>query len=147
MVGGRISSPRWARISRTGVGSAKLKLDAFRAAHFGIKPKRSWQEAVVRYQSGNKPTTINRYLASARGLFRIARDEWQWVEGVPKIRLLAGEVERDRWLTREEASRLIACCPPHMAALVRFAVATGCRAREITGLEGAEWTGSSDCLT
>ena len=28
---------------------AKLKGDIFRAAHLGIKAKRSWQEAVVRY--------------------------------------------------------------------------------------------------
>ena len=28
---------------------AKLKLDAYRETHFGIKPQRSWQEAVVRY--------------------------------------------------------------------------------------------------
>lgn len=28
---------------------AKFKLDAFRAQHLGIKPRRSWQEAVVRY--------------------------------------------------------------------------------------------------
>ncbi|MEO8487714.1 MAG: site-specific integrase, partial [Betaproteobacteria bacterium] len=58
-----------------------------------------------------------------------------WLDSVPKIRLLAGEVQRDRWLTREEANRLLAGCAPHLAALVRFALATGCRAREITGLE------------
>ena len=28
---------------------AKLKLDAYREAHFWIKPQRSWQDAVVRY--------------------------------------------------------------------------------------------------
>ena len=28
---------------------AKLTLDSYRAAHFGFKPERSWQEAVVRY--------------------------------------------------------------------------------------------------
>ena len=28
---------------------AKLTLDAYREAHFGFKPERSWQEAVVRY--------------------------------------------------------------------------------------------------
>ena len=44
-------------------------------------------------------------------------------------------VERDRWLTREEADRLISVCPGDLAALVKFALATGCRAREITGLE------------
>ncbi len=159
---------------------AKFKLDAYRQAHFGIKPQRSWQEAVVRYlavkstlrsfrdvqricrmldpyfgglkldqingdavwsvvqgklKKGNKPATVNRYLALTRSLLRMARDEWQWLDSFPKIRLLAGEVERDRWLTQEEANRLISVCAPHLAALVRFALATGCRAREITGLE------------
>jgi integrase len=65
----------------------------------------------------------------------MARDEWQWIDNFPKIRLLAGEVARDRWLTREEADRLIASCSAHMAAIARFALATGCRASEITGLE------------
>ena len=159
---------------------AKLKLDAYREAHFGIKPQRTWQEAVVRYlelkrtlksfsdrqqicraldrylggatlnqingdviwsivqgelKKGNKAATVNRYLATVRGLLRMARDEWQWIDTMPKIRLLTGEVERDRWLTREEADNLIRHCPPHLAALVRFALATGCRASEITGLE------------
>ncbi|HEX5806627.1 MAG TPA: tyrosine-type recombinase/integrase [Macromonas sp.] len=159
---------------------AKIKLDAYREHHFGIKPQRTWQEAVIRYlelkrtlrsfddvqricrhldrylgdlslnqingdviwtiiqgemKKRNKPATINRYLATIRGLLRMARDEWQWIDTFPKIRLLPGEVERDRWLTKEEAERLIRVCPVHLAALVRFALATGCRAGEITGLE------------
>ena len=159
---------------------AKLKLDAFKGQHLGIKSERTWQEAVVRYLTvkanlrsiedvrricckldpylgqlnlsqitgdriwqivqgelakGNRPATVNRYLALIRCLLRMARDEWQWIDTFPKIRLLQGEVERDRWLNREEADRLIAACAPHLAAIVRFALATGCRAREITGLE------------
>jgi len=159
---------------------AKLKVEAFKEAHFGVKPKRSWQEAVVRYLEVKKslrssrdvrricrvldpylgrkllpeingdvvwsvcqrlgerkiaPATINRYLATIRAILRMARDEWQWIDNFPKIKLLAGEVQRDRWLTREEADRLIAACSPHMAAIARFALATGCRASEITGLE------------
>ena len=110
---------------------AKLTLDAYREAHFGVKPRRSWQEAVVRYlevkarlrsyrdvrricrnlhpylgtlmldeingdviwsiiqgesRKGNKPATINRYLANLRALLRMARDEWQWIDSVPKGR-------------------------------------------------------------
>lgn len=159
---------------------AKLKLEAFREANFGIKPKRSWQEAVVRYlkvkaslrsslelcricryldsylgdklltdingdviwsiaqrelAKGKKPATVNRYLSAVRGILRMARDEWQWIDNFPKVRMLSGEVERDRWLTHEEAGRLIDACPVHLAAIVRFALATGCRAGEITGLE------------
>ena len=70
-----------------------------------------------------------------RALLRMARDEWQWIDNFPKIRLLGGEVERDRWLTRVDAERLIRACPVHLAALVRFVLATGCRASEMTGLE------------
>jgi integrase len=155
-------------------------LAAYKELHFGIKPERTWQEAVVRYltlksslrsyrdvnricrmldpylgsltlnqingdvvwkivegkrRKGNSPATINRYLALIRNLLKTARDEWQWIDNFPMIRLLPGEVERDRWLTREEADRLIAVSPAHLAALIRFALATGCRAREITGLE------------
>jgi integrase len=94
-----------------------------------------WTVIQGELKKGNKAATVNRYLATIRGLLRMARDEWQWIDTFPKIRLLSGEVERDRWLTHVEADRLIRFCAPHLAALVRFALATGCRASEITGLE------------
>lgn len=94
-----------------------------------------WSIVQGELKKGNKPATVNRYLSTVRSLLRMARDEWQWIDNFPKIRLLGGEVERDRWLTHEEADRLIRCCAPHLAALVRYALATGCRAAEITGLE------------
>src|SRR5208282_3018656 len=159
---------------------AKLKHDAHRSSFLGLKPQRSWQEAVVRYleikatlrsrrdvrricrmldpylsnkmlsdingdvvwticqrerAKGNQPATVNRYLSTIGGILHMARDEWEWITHFPKIKLLPGEVERDRWLTREEVSRLLAVCPSHLVTIVRFALATGCRASEITGLE------------
>jgi integrase len=94
-----------------------------------------WSICEAELRKGNTPATVNRYLAVIRSVLRMARDEWQWIDTFPRIRMLAGEVARDRWLTRAEADRLIAACPPHLAAIVRFALATGCRASEITGLE------------
>lgn len=94
-----------------------------------------WQVTQQELKRGNEPATVNRYLATIRNLLRTARDEWQWIEVMPKIRLLSGEKERDRWLTQDEADRLIAAAAPHLQVLIRFALATGCRAREITGLE------------
>ncbi len=86
-------------------------------------------------KKGNLPATVNRYLSVVRSILRMARDDWQWIDSFPRIRLLSGEVARDRWLTRSEADRLLAACAPHLQAIVRFALATGCRASEITGLE------------
>jgi len=94
-----------------------------------------WKVVQDELRKGNQAATVNRYLALIRCLFRMARDEWQWITSFPKIRLLKGEIERDRWLTKEEANQLMAVCPSHLAALVRSALATGCRASEITGLE------------
>jgi integrase len=94
-----------------------------------------WRITQGELKRGNQPATVNRYLATIRNLLRIARDEWQWIEVIPKIRLLSGEAERDRWLTQDEADRLVVAAAPHLKALIRFALATGCRAREITGLE------------
>jgi len=159
---------------------ARLKADAYRDSHLGIKQKRSWQEAVVRYLSikatirsaenyrgicrrlhaylgqltldqinadvilnlcererkkGRQPATINRYLGQIRAVLRMAYYDWQWIDRIPRVRMLHGEVERNRWLTKDEAKRLIAACPPHLVPMVRYALATGCRAREVAELE------------
>ena len=47
--------------------------------------------AVVEIKRGNQPATVYRYLATVRNLLRIARDEWPWIDMIPKIRLLSGE--------------------------------------------------------
>ena len=100
-----------------------------------INGDKVWSICEAELKKGKAPATVNRCLATIRNLLRMARDEWQWIDSFPRIRLLPGEVERDRWLTREEADRLIAACPPHLVAIMRFALATGCRASESTGLE------------
>lgn len=94
-----------------------------------------WTIIQDRLKRGNEPATINRLLSVVRNLLRIARDEWQWLDVIPEIRMLPGESQRDRWVTREQADRLIASTKPHLQAMIRFALATECRARETTGLE------------
>lgn len=72
-------------------------------------------------------STVNRYLALIRAILRRARDDWEWIDHVPKIRLYKESRRRIRWITREEAARLINELPEHLADLAEFSLATGLR--------------------
>src|SRR5260370_31303005 len=79
--------------------------------------------------------TVNRALEVVRRILNVAHQEWRWLRGVPKIRMLKEPRRRGRFLRREEADRLIEALPDHLQPIVQFALATGCRAGEILGLE------------
>lgn len=78
--------------------------------------------------------TANRYMALIRAILRKAALEWEWIDRVPKVPMFKEATRRIRWLTREEADRLLAELPPHQEALARFALATGLRQGNILGL-------------
>lgn len=84
------------------------------------------------------PATANRHLALIRAILRRARDEWEWVERIPKIREYRVNSRRIRWITRDEAERLLSYLPPHQAAMARFALATGLRQRNVSHLEWSQ---------
>jgi integrase len=88
-----------------------------------------------KHKDGVEHGTINRALEVVRLVLNVARDEWGWIERVPKIRLLKEPKRRVRFLTEEEANRLMLVLPEHMVAVVRYALATGCRMSEILKLE------------
>jgi integrase len=77
--------------------------------------------------------TINRALEIVRRILNLAHQDWRWIRAVPKIRMLKEPRRRVRFLRREEAQRLLNAMPAHMKPIVRFALATGCRASEIFG--------------
>jgi Site-specific recombinase XerD len=78
--------------------------------------------------------TINRTLALVRSILRRALYEWEWLDSMPKVRLLPEPKRRIRFLTEEEAERLLAELPDHLAAMVRFSLETGLRQANVTGL-------------
>ena len=86
---------------------------------------------------GVSNATVNRTLEVLRAILRKCVDEWEWLQRAPKIRMLKEPVRRIRFLRREEADRLIAALPEHLAAMARFSLATGLRAANVTGLQ---WT-------
>lgn len=79
--------------------------------------------------------TINRALEIVRRILHLARDEWNWIQRFPRIRMLKEPKRRIRFLTREEADRLLEALPEHLHPVVQFALNTGCRMSEILQLE------------
>jgi len=80
------------------------------------------------------PATANRHLALIRSILRIARDEWEWLETIPRVKLYPEPRKRVRWLTPQEAERLLTELPTHLADLAVFTLATGLRQRNASYL-------------
>lgn len=187
-----VTSPNGQRIRRSAGTSNRqeaqhyhdqLKAELWRVHKLGEKPRRTWEEAVVRYllemahkasasedkwhfrwldqhfgglwldeitkdkldtvtqarlADGVSNARCNRLLAAIRGVLRKAAYEWEWIESIPKIRLLPEPKRRVRWITREQAEHLLTELPEHQEAMVRFSLATGLRKSNVTHLEWSQ---------
>ena len=93
-------------------------------------------QALVKKKKGKvKPATVNRYLALIRAILRCSCDEWQWLDRVPRIRMLKELSRRIRWLTSDQAKRLLDELPEHQRHAAIFALSTGLRAGNVLGLK------------
>jgi integrase len=81
---------------------------------------------------------VNRPLALLRHLLRLAHEEWESIENVPRIRLEKEPQGRLRWLTEEEITRLLEAAAKSRNKDLRVAVIlalnTGLRLGELLGL-------------
>jgi integrase len=84
--------------------------------------------------TGVKNGTVNRVMALLRAILNKAEKEWQWLDKSPYVRMLPTAEKRIRWLTHIEADRLLKELPVHLEAMARFALATGLRESNVTGL-------------
>ena len=157
----------------------KLKAEVWRIDKLGERPRRIWNDAVIRWlkEQSHKASiesdkihlrwldkhlsgrdletinrtlidritetklaedvtnaTVNRVLEVLRAILRRCVEEWEWIDKAPKIRMLKEPTRRIRFLTREEAQRLLAELPVHLANMAAFALATGLRRANVTGL-------------
>jgi integrase len=82
--------------------------------------------------------TVNRALALLRHLLRLAHEEWEVLDIVPRVRMEREAEGRLRWLTPEDATRLLAACAESrnddLTDLVEFALFTGMRRGEVLDL-------------
>lgn len=90
--------------------------------------------AKKREVEGVKPATVNRMMALVRAILRKAANEWEWIDKVPLVKMRKIENKRIRWITREEAVKLVATLPSHLSAMAMFSLATGLRRSNVTGL-------------
>ncbi len=89
----------------------------------------------IRLKTGVAPATVNRTLEIIRAILNAAKKQWDWLDAVPTVRMLPKTKRRIRWLTQDEADRLIAELPEHLSAMVRFTLATGLRESNVVHLE------------
>lgn len=173
----------------------KLKASLWEQQRLGIRPRRSWKEAAVRWlaETSEKVThqedvrtfrwldsllgdlmldemtldvldgikvaklkvagkpTVNRYLALIRAVLLRARDEWEWIDRTPKVKLFKEGPGRERSITVEQAATILSELPAHQRDVVLFALATGLRQSNVLGLEwshvnldaGHAWVGAA----
>jgi integrase len=91
--------------------------------------------ALKKEAEGVTPATVNRVLEIVRALLMKAYREWEWIDKIPVVRMRHVENRRIRWLSTEEANRLLSELPPHMKDTAAFTLATGLRASNVTELE------------
>lgn len=91
--------------------------------------------AKIKEKSGVEPGTVNRMLAVIRAILRKAEREWGWIDKAPFIRMRKEDNARTRWITPDEANRLLRELPPHLADMMLFTLATGLRRANVTGLK------------
>ena len=159
---------------------ARLRAQLWDEDRLGVKPERSWKEAVLKYveetshkashrddvlhfkyldrflgplklseidravldritaarrREGVANASVNRVLGVVQRVLRRAVNEWEWLDRCPKVRMLDEPSVRIRWLKREEAARLLAQLPEHLAVMAGFSLETGLRRANVVGLQ------------
>jgi integrase len=88
---------------------------------------------------GNKPSTVNRVLATLSHMMTKAV-EWEMVEEeilkkIRRVKMLPKNNRRLRYLSKEECQELINACESHLQPIIITALSTGMRKGEILNLK------------
>lgn len=88
--------------------------------------------------TGVAPATVNRMLALLKSVLNRACKTWEWIDRVPHVQMRKEDNKRIRWITYAESQRLLSELPIHARDKVRFSLATGLRAYNVSFLEWRE---------
>lgn len=92
----------------------------------------------IRLKDGVTNATVNRVTQLVTRVLRKAAIEWDWLDKAPRFRVLPEPLIRIRWLTQDEAKRLLLELPEHLEPMVRFSLATGLRKANVVGLQWSQ---------
>jgi integrase len=82
-------------------------------------------------------STINRHVATLKRALRLAT-AWNIVDRVPKIKLLAGENQREFVLSRDQEREYLEACPEFLRNWSALAIETGMRRKELRSLKWSD---------
>ncbi len=144
-------SPAWQQAAQRWLNETRDKRDhindqiriAWLKPHLNDKPLAEITAAVIHRLGELKaaetsPPTANRVLTLIRAILRRAHQQWGWLDKVPHIRLYKESERRIRYLTKDEARRLLNELPPHLQDMALFSLSTGLRASNVTGLRWSQ---------
>jgi integrase len=83
-------------------------------------------------------STVNRMLMLLGAVLKIAVNEWEWIDKAPKVRLLKEPDRRVRFLTADEATRLLRELPEHLRVVAWFSLLTGLRKNNVRTLSWSQ---------
>lgn len=85
--------------------------------------------------------SVNKMLMHLGAIFKLARDEWEWIEATPKITLFPikkGSKGNVIWLEKKHAKLILDELPYHLQQLMQFSLATGLRESNVTRLKWSQ---------
>lgn len=93
----------------------------------------------ARLNEGVSGATVNRQLEVLRAILNYCRDELEWIESFPKIKMFKEIQKRIRYLSKTESETLLApgVLNQHTRAMALFSLATGLRESNVTNLRWA----------
>jgi integrase len=91
----------------------------------------------IKLSTGVKPSTVNRMMKLVRAVLHQAVI-WEWIDQAPKVKMFPAAQVNLRFITREEADRLVAALPPYLCVLAEFSFQTGLRMSNATHLKWSQ---------
>ena len=119
----------------------KLKwIDPYLRGKYLDEIDRELIESIARAKEaeGRGPATVNRYLALIRSILRAAWQKWEWIDKVPMVFMRKEAEKRVRFLTQQEATRLLDELPEHLSYMAHFALMTGLRMNNVVRLKWSQ---------